>query len=93
MGIFWGLLKFQIFFGGRLLEIPDFFFFFFFFFLGGGGGGPNRGSEPTYEEKVIVDLHPHPHPGLYQGLVNQLGLYLIYLIYHCRHLIRPIGLF
>ena len=30
MGIFLGLLKFQIFFG--VLEIPD------FFFLGGGGG-------------------------------------------------------
>ena len=51
MGIFWGLLKFQIFFWGRLLEIPDFFFFFFFW----GGGGPNRGSEPTYEEKLIVE--------------------------------------
>ena len=35
MGVFWGLLKFQIFLG--VLEIPVFFFFFFFFFLGGGG--------------------------------------------------------
>ena len=34
MGIFFGSLKFQIFFG--VLEIPDIFFFFFF---GGGGGG------------------------------------------------------
>ena len=31
MGIFWGLLKFQIFFG--VLDIPDIFFFFW------GGGG------------------------------------------------------
>ena len=36
-GYFWGLLKFQIFFG--VLEISKFFFFFFFFFLGGGGEG------------------------------------------------------
>ena len=33
-GYFWGLLKFQIFFG--VLEIPD------IFFLGGGGGGGER---------------------------------------------------
>ena len=36
MGVFWGLLKFQIFFG--LLKIPG-VLEFFFFFLGGGGWG------------------------------------------------------
>ena len=40
MGVFWGLLKFQIFLG--VLEIPVFFLFCFvfyvvFFFFGGGG--------------------------------------------------------
>ena len=37
MGVFFGSLKFQIFFG--VFEIPDIFFFFFFFWGGGGGGG------------------------------------------------------
>ena len=36
MGVFWGLLKFQIFLG--VLEIPV----FFLFFLGGGGWGGGR---------------------------------------------------
>ena len=36
MGYFWGLLKFQIFFG--VLEIPVFLFGLFFFWGGGGGG-------------------------------------------------------
>ena len=38
MGVFWGLLKFQVFLG--VLEIPVFFCFFWFIlllFLGGGG--------------------------------------------------------
>ena len=51
MGVFWGVVKFQIFLG--VLEIPAFFVFYFafvcvccccfflcvFFFWGGGGGG------------------------------------------------------
>ena len=46
-GIFFGLLKFQIFFG--VLEIPGIF-----------GGELDAGSEPKYEEKMRV---PPPPPG------------------------------
>ena len=38
MGVFWGLLKFQIFLG--VLEIPVFFVYFLFW--GGGGWGGER---------------------------------------------------
>ena len=55
MGVFFGLLKFQIFFG--VLEIPVFFFF------GGGGGGASL----RMKKKMRVSPPPSP-PWVYRLL-------------------------